>query len=168
MCALGCTCMRACDDPPEARTRVTPEDTACDVLVVEDNADDAEFTVRVLRKSVPGLRIAVAGDGLAALDFLLHRRSAAGRPAAGLPRAVLLDLKLPKLSGLEVLRRLKSDPATRALPVVVLTSSREPRDIHEAYLRGANGYVVKPVQYAELVVKLDDLARYWLGWNRTA
>ena len=133
----------------------------CDVLVVEDNADDAEFTVRVLRKSVPHVRIDVVPDGGEALARLLSE-------ASRLPRVVLLDLKLPKVHGLEVLRRLKHDPATRGLPVVVLTSSRERRDIHEAYLRGANSYVVKPVEYAELVARLDELARYWLTFNRTA
>jgi two-component system, response regulator len=137
-----------------------------DVLLVEDNPDDAEFTLRALRKASVALHVAVAEDGVAALDFLFCTGAYASRSPDTPPRVVLLDLKLPKIDGLEVLRRVKSDPRTRSVPVVMLTSSKERRDIHEAYLRGANSYIVKPVEYAELVTKLGDLVRYWLEVNK--
>jgi CheY-like chemotaxis protein len=136
-----------------------------DVLLVEDNPDDAEFTLRALRKANVGLRIALVEDGVSALEFVFRTGAYADRTPPTLPRVVLLDLKLPKVDGLEVLRRIKSDPRTRALPIVVLTSSREGRDIHEAYVHGANSYIVKPIEYAELIAKLGDLVRYWLQLN---
>jgi two-component system response regulator len=139
-----------------------------DVLLVEDNPDDAEFTLRALRRANVALRAAVAEDGVAALDFLFRTGTHVARSPAGPPRVVLLDLKLPKVDGLEVLRRAKADARTRSIPFVVLTSSKERRDIHEAYLRGANSYVVKPVEYAELITKLGDLVRYWLQLNQSA
>jgi two-component system response regulator len=138
-----------------------------DVLLVEDNPDDAEFTLRALRKANVTLRVAVAEDGVAALDYLFRTGTHATR-APATPRVVLLDLKLPKVDGLEVLRRAKSDPRTRTIPIVVLTSSKERRDVREAYLRGANSYIVKPVEYAELITKLGDLVRYWLQLNQDA
>lgn len=140
---------------------------AIDVLLVEDNPDDAEFTLRALRKANIDLCIALVEDGVSALDFVFRTGAYAGRTPLALPRVVLLDLKLPKVDGLEVLRRIKSDPSTRALPMVVLTSSRERRDIREAYLRGANSYIVKPIEYAELIAKLGDLVHYWLELNAT-
>ena len=138
-----------------------------DVLLVEDNPDDAEFTLRALRKANVALRVALAEDGVKALEFVFGTGSHAQRAGAALPRVVLLDLKLPKIDGLEVLRRIKSDTRTRALPIVVLTSSRERRDIQACYLGGANSYIVKPVEYAELIAKLGDLVRYWLQLNET-
>jgi two-component system, response regulator len=138
-----------------------------DVLLVEDNPDDAEFTLRALRKANVALQIALVEDGVSALEFVFRTGAHAERMPPTLPRVVLLDLKLPKVDGLEVLRRIKSDPRTRALPIVVLTSSREQRDIREAYVRGANSYIVKPIEYAELIAKLGDLVRYWLQLNET-
>jgi len=138
-----------------------------DVLLVEDNPDDAEFTLRALRKANVALRTALVEDGVSALEFVFCTGAHAERAPQTLPRVVLLDLKLPKVDGLEVLRRIKSDPRTRALPIVVLTSSREQRDIREAYVRGANSYIVKPIEYAELIAKLGDLVRYWLQLNET-
>jgi CheY-like chemotaxis protein len=138
-----------------------------DVLLVEDNPDDAEFTLRALRKANVALQVALVEDGVSALEFVFRTGAHADRLPATLPRVVLLDLKVPKVDGLEVLRRIKSDPRTRTLPIVVLTSSREQRDIHEAYVRGANSYIVKPIEYAELIAKLGDLVRYWLQLNET-
>ena len=136
-----------------------------DVLLVEDNPDDAEFTLRALRKANLGLRVARVEDGVQALEFVFGTGSHAQRAGAALPRVMLLDLKLPKVDGLEVLRRIKGDARTRLLPVVMLTSSRERRDIDACYLAGANSYIVKPVEYAELIAKLGDLVRYWLQIN---
>lgn len=137
-----------------------------DVLLVDDNPDDAEFTLRALRRAEPSLQVTVAEDGVTALDFMFCTGTFEARPPVA-PRVVLLDLKLPKIDGLEVLRRIKGDARTRNVPVVVLTSSKERRDIHEAYLRGANSYIVKPVEYVELVAKLQDLIRYWLQLNQS-
>ena len=139
-----------------------------DVLLVEDNPDDAEFTLRALRKANLGLNVARAEDGVQALEFIFGTGSYAQRAGAALPRVVLLDLKLPKVDGVEVLRRVKGDARTRVLPVVVLTSSRERRDIDACYAAGANSYVVKPVEYAELIAKLGDLVRYWLQLNEAS
>jgi two-component system, response regulator len=139
-----------------------------DVLLVEDNPDDAEFTLRALRKANLGLRVARVEDGVQALEFVFGTGSHAQRAGAALPRVVLLDLKLPKIDGLEVLRRIKGDARTRMLPVVMLTSSRERRDIDACYRAGANSYIVKPVEYAELIAKLGDLIRYWLQLNEAA
>jgi two-component system response regulator len=141
--------------------------SAIDVLLVEDNPDDAEFTLRALRKANVALRVALVEDGVSALEFVFRTGAHADRTPATLPRVVLLDLKLPKVDGLEVLRRIKADPRTRSLPMVVLTSSREQRDIREAYVHGANSYIVKPIEYAELIAKLGDLVRYWLQLNET-
>jgi two-component system, response regulator len=136
-----------------------------DVLLVEDNPDDAEFTLRALRKANVALRVAHVDDGVKTLEFVFGTGAYAERASAALPRLMLLDLKLPRVDGLEVLRRVKLDPRTRAMPVVVLTSSREERDIEEAYRLGTNSYIVKPVEYAELITKLSDLVRYWLQLN---
>lgn len=142
-------------------------DAAIDVLLVDDNPDDAEFTLRALRRSNAALQVTIAADGVEALECMFRTGAFTGRgPIA--PRLVLLDLKLPKIDGLEVLRRIKNDAATRSVPVVVLSSSKERRDIHEAYVRGANSYIVKPVEYVELVAKLQDLIRYWLELNQSA
>jgi two-component system response regulator len=139
-----------------------------DVLLVEDNPDDAEFTLRALRKANVALRVALVEDGVQALEFVFGTGEHAQRAGGSLPRVVLLDLKLPKIDGLEVLRRIKSDGRTRTLPIVVLTSSRERRDIQSCYMSGANSYIVKPVEYAELIAKLGDLVRYWLQLNEAA
>ena len=143
-----------------------PNDDPIDVLLVEDNPNDAEFSLRALRKSVPAQRIAHVADGAQALDFLFAAGAWAARAASRPPRVVLLDLKLPKVDGLEVLRRLKGDPRTRAIPVVVLTSSKEPRDVREAYENGVNSFVVKPVNFDAFTAALADLARYWVQVNQ--
>ena len=135
------------------------------VLLVEDNPDDAEFTLRALRKANVTLNVVLVDNGVKALEFVFGTGAYEPRAGAKLPRVMLLDLKLPKIDGLEVLRRIKTDPRTRSLPIVILTSSREARDIEESYRLGANSYIVKPVDYAEVIAKLGDLVRYWLQLN---
>lgn len=142
---------------------MSPE--AADVLLVEDNLDDADFTLRALRRANVLLRIVHVHDGMSALEYLAGTAAPEG---ARRPRVVLLDLKLPRIDGLEVLRRIRAHGGLRTLPVVVLTSSREPRDVAACYDRGANSYVVKPIEYAELIGTLGDLTRYWLAINEPA
>lgn len=132
------------------------------ILLVEDNADDEQLTLRAMRQSEVPNMIRVARDGAEALDHLFG--AAAG---ARLPDLVLLDLKLPKVSGLEVLERIRSEEATRGLPIVILTSSDEERDIVESYNLGANSYIRKPVDFDEFIDAVRQLGLYWLQMNRT-
>ncbi|MBK9702970.1 MAG: response regulator [Betaproteobacteria bacterium] len=134
-------------------------------MLVEDNPDDAEFTLRALRKANVALDVVRVEDGVAALEFVLGTGAQSARAGARLPRLMLLDLDLPKLDGLGVLRRLKADVRSKVLPVIVLTSSDRQADVREAYRLGANSYIVKPADYAALVAKLGDLVRYWLQVN---
>ena len=120
-----------------------------EVLLVEDNPNDLDLTLHAFRKNNFTQRIQVARDGADALDFLFCSGAHAGRSPVG-PRLILLDLKLPKVDGLEVMRRAKADPRTRAIPIVVLTSSSQERDISESYKLGANSYLVKPVDFTQL------------------
>lgn len=136
-----------------------------DILLVEDNPDDAEFTLRALRKAHVALNVVQVEDGVAALEFVLGTGAQSARAGARLPRLMLLDLNLPRLDGFGVLRRLKADVRGRVLPVVVLTSSDSPGDVREAFRLGANSYIVKPAAYPDLVAKLGDLVRYWLQVN---
>lgn len=132
------------------------------ILLVEDNADDEQLTLRAMRQSeVPNI-IRVARDGAEAIDHLFG-------PSSGsrLPDLVLLDLKLPKISGLEVLQKIRSESKTKTLPVVVLTSSDEERDIVESYNLGANSYIRKPVDFDEFIDAVKQLGLYWLSMNRT-
>lgn len=137
------------------------DQTAAEILLVEDNPSDVELALRALRKSGIGNRIQHARDGVEALDFL--QGAGAPRPV---PQLILLDLKLPRISGLEVLRRIRAEERTRLIPVVILTSSGEPRDIEEAYRLGANGYAVKPVDYERFVDMVGLIGRYWLQFNQ--
>jgi two-component system, response regulator len=132
------------------------------ILLVEDNPRDAELTLRAFRKANLANSILVAHDGVEALD-LVHSRLGADRP-----RVILLDLKLPKLDGLEVLRRLKSDEHTRSIPVVVVTSSNQDPDIKTAYDLGANSYVVKPVDFESFMRTMSQLGFYWLMVNQVS
>jgi len=141
------------------------DDTDVDVLLVEDNPNDAELTMRALRASVRGERFLHVEDGVKALGMLFAEGDAPARLAKP-PRMILLDLKLPKLDGLEVLRRVKQDERTRSIPVVVLTSSREERDILESYRLGANSYLVKPVGFEEYIAAIKEACRYWLVLNQ--
>jgi two-component system response regulator len=137
-----------------------------DILIVEDNPEDAELTVRALKARHLANRITLAEDGALALDFVFCRGRFAGRDFAERPKVVLLDLKLPKVSGLEVLRALKQDERTRSIPVVIVSSSREDPDIQRAYALGANSYVVKPVDFASFSDAVCQLGLYWLLVNQ--
>ena len=137
-----------------------------DVILVEDNPNDAELTMRALRKAVARERLAHVDDGVKAIDLVFGPEGLLARPKVRLPRMILLDLKLPKLDGLEVLRRLRGDERTRQIPVVVLTSSKEERDIEESYRLGVNSYLVKPVGFAEYVNSVEAAANYWMTLNQ--
>lgn len=138
-----------------------------EILLVEDSPTDRELTLRALEKAKIANRIEVARDGAEALDFIFGTGDHAGRAGEVPPRLVLLDLKLPKVDGLEVLERLKKDPATRSIPVVVLTSSREQRDLVESYNLGVNSYIVKPVDFEGFMAAVRELGMYWLILNQT-
>ena len=138
------------------------------ILLVEDNPDDEALTIRALKKNNIANDVVVARDGTEALDYVFGTGAYAGRDVAQLPQVVLLDLKLPKLDGLEVLKRIRSDARTKLLPVVVLTSSNEDRDLVESYSRGANSYVRKPVDFQQFAEAVQTLGLYWLVLNQTA
>ncbi len=131
-----------------------------EILLVEDNPDDLELTLRALRKHHIANSVHVARDGAEALDYLFTEC-----PAGRCPKVILLDLKLPKVDGLDVLRRIKGDPRLRSLPVVILTSSREERDLVESYNLGANSYIVKPVDFAQFTESVQQLGLYWMLLN---
>jgi len=135
------------------------------ILLVEDNPDDEALTLRALRKNNVMNRIEVARDGVEALDFLFARGAHAGRNPADQPAVILLDLKLPKLDGLEVLREIRANPSTRRLPVVILTSSREQQDLVGGYDLGANSYIRKPVDFDQFLNAVKQLQLYWLVLN---
>ena len=139
---------------------------AVDILLVEDNPQDAELTIRALKKHNLANRLITVEDGAEALDFIFCRGKYATRELSHSPKVVLLDLKLPKVSGLEVLRALKQDERTRTIPVVVVTSSREDPDIKTAYSLGANSYVVKPVDFDAFAESVSSLGLYWLLVNQ--
>lgn len=138
---------------------------AVDILLVEDNAEDVEMTLRALHRARLTNPVEVVEDGAAALDYIFGTGRFAGRDAARRPKVVLLDLKLPKIDGLEVLRRLRADERTRDMPVVVLTSSREQPDVAEAYRLGVNSYIVKPVDFDRFVEAVAQVGLYWMLLN---
>lgn len=135
-----------------------------ELLLVEDNPADVRLTLRALSQYNVANRIQVARDGAEALDFLFGTEDGNGGAFAP-PRVILLDLKLPKVDGLEVLRRVKADERTRAIPIVVLTSSREERDIVESYTLGVNSYIVKPVDFTQFSESMRAIGMYWLLLN---
>ena len=137
------------------------------ILLVEDNPSDEALTLRALRKNNISSPVVVKRDGAEALDYLLARRSDSGG-ACALPQLILLDLKLPKIDGLEVLRRIRADARTRLLPVVILTSSREDTDLVRGYDLGANGYVRKPVDFVQFAEAVRQIGLYWLIINEPA
>jgi two-component system response regulator len=137
------------------------------ILLVEDNPDDELLALRALRKNGIASEVVVARDGVEALDYLFATGEYSGRDIEDAPQLVLLDLKLPKLDGLEVLRRLRSDERTRLLPVVILTSSKERQDMLDGYGLGANSYVRKPVNFERFVEAVEQLKLYWLVLNES-
>ena len=136
-----------------------------EILLVEDNPEDVELILRALQRGNLANRIEVVRDGEEALDFLFCRGLYEGRSFESPPRVVLLDLKLPKVDGLEVLRQLKSDPRTKPIPIVVLTASREEKDMVNTYHLGGNGYIQKPVDFDKFRETVIELGLYWLVVN---
>jgi two-component system response regulator len=135
------------------------------ILLIEDNSSDVDLTQRALEKGRIANEVVVARDGREALDYLWGEGAHAGRDASDLPAVTLLDLKLPKVPGLEVLRRIRADSRTRRLPVVILTSSKEEEDLASGYDLGANSYIRKPVDFRQFTAAIEQLGLYWLVWN---
>ena len=136
-----------------------------EILLVEDNPNDVELTLRALTKHNLANKVHVVKDGAEALEYIFANGSYAQRKVEDHPKVILLDLKLPKVDGLEVLRRIKSDERTKVIPVVVLTSSKEERDLVESYKLGANSYITKPVDFDKFVESVSELGLYWLLLN---
>jgi two-component system response regulator len=152
---------------PDKQTR--NEGTAVgkvEIVIVEDNPNDAELILRVFRKHNMPNQVILLKDGAEALDFLFVHDGCGLTPANVTCRVILLDLKLPKVDGIEVLRRIKADERTRGIPVVVLTSSTEQRDLKDAYELGVNSYVAKPIKFEEFAKAVADLGLYWLVLNK--
>jgi CheY-like chemotaxis protein len=137
-----------------------------EILLVEDNPTDAELTIRALKKNNLANKLVWVKDGAEALDFLFATGAYTGRNVTCPLKVVLLDLRLPKVDGMEVLRKIKGDERTRAIPVVVLTSSKEDRDVAESYKLGVNSFISKPVGFEEFAKTVSDLGLYWLLVNR--
>ena len=142
------------------------ESEQIEILLVEDSAEDAELTLRALKKHNLANRILHAKDGVEALDFLFSRGAHASQSTLRMLRVVLLDLKLPRVDGIEVLSQMRADPRTKLVPVVVLTSSREDPDIARCYALGVNSYIVKPVEFEEFMKAVSSLGMYWLLLNQ--
>jgi two-component system response regulator len=143
------------------------KDSIVELLLVEDNPQDLELVLRALKKANLSNTIHIARDGAEALDYIFCEGEFASRSIADTPKVVLLDLKLPKIDGLTVLRRMKGDPRTSMIPVVVLTSSQEQQDVIESYKLGVNSYIVKPVNFEGFMTAVRDLGLYWLLMNQS-
>ena len=143
------------------------ENTIIEILLIEDNMNDAELTIRALKKNNIANNIIHLEDGAIALDFLFGKGEYHGRNTNNQPKVILLDLKMPKVSGLEVLEQIKTDSNMRGIPVVMLTSSKEHPDIEKAYLLGANSYIVKPVDFESFRKTVNELGIYWLMFNQS-
>lgn len=137
-----------------------------EIMIIEDNQEDAELTMRALKKHHLANKIVHLVDGAEALDFIYGQGDFAGRNINQVPKVILVDLKMPKVSGLEVLKAIKSDPRIKMIPVVILTSSAEDPDIKEAYELGANSYIVKPVDFNVFFKTVAELGLYWLVVNK--
>jgi two-component system response regulator len=137
-----------------------------EILLVEDNPTDAELAMRALKKSSLANKLVWVKDGAEALDFIFATGAYSGRQITNGPKVILLDLRLPKVDGMEVLRRVKQDERTRTIPVVVLTSSKEDRDVAESYQLGVNSYISKPVEFDAFAKTVSELGLYWLLVNR--
>ena len=138
-----------------------------EILLVEDNRQDAEMTIRALKKCSILNKLYWAKDGVEALEFIRGEGSYQSRDQEKLPKLILLDLKMPRLDGLDVLRALKADPKTRGIPIVAMTSSNQERDVTESYRLGVNGYVTKPVQFASFMEAVANIGMFWLFVNQT-
>jgi CheY-like chemotaxis protein len=145
---------------------MSPLSDEVEILLVEDTPADAELTIRALKKRSLINNLVWVKDGAEALDFLFAAGAYAGRDSAQKPKVVLLDLRLPRVSGVEVLRRIRSEPLTRSIPVVVLTSSKEDVDVEECYKLGVNSYITKPVSFDDFTRVVGELGLYWLLLNR--
>ena len=139
-----------------------------EILLVEDNPNDVKLTLHAFKAANLANTVHVARDGVEALDFLFGSAPSTDQKALENPKLILLDLKLPRLDGHEVLKRIKNDPRTRGIPVVVLTSSSEERDVMRTYNGGANSYIVKPVDFQQFTESVRDIGKYWLVINHTA
>ncbi|MES2621083.1 MAG: response regulator [Bacteroidota bacterium] len=137
-----------------------------EILLVDDNSSDADMVIRVLRKNNLAGKLLHLKDGVEALDFIFNEGEYAGREVQRPSKVVLLDLKMPRVGGIEVLKRIKADERTRKIPVVVLTSSREHSDVQTCYDLGANGYIVKPVEFEEFQKTISDLGHFWINTNQ--
>lgn len=137
-----------------------------EILLVEDNLSDAELTIRALKKSNLANKIVHLEDGQEALDYIFTEGNYSGRNIEETPKVILLDLKMPKINGIQVLQKIKSDERTKKIPVVVLTSSKEDPDIQECYRLGVNSYVVKPVQFEKFLQAVSELGLYWMLINQ--
>jgi CheY-like chemotaxis protein len=142
------------------------KEPAVEILLVEDNPNDVELALHALKKNKLINRIQVARDGEEALDYVFCKGSFADRDIHLIPKLILLDLKLPKIDGIEVLRQIKSDPITKSIPVVVLTTSREERDVLESYRLGVNSYILKPVDFDQFVDSVRQIGFYWMLLNQ--
>ena len=138
-----------------------------EILLVEDNPRDAELTLHALRENNVINHVEMVADGAEALDFIFCKGNYTYRSPDNIPKLILLDLKLPKIDGLEVLQTLKSDPKTKKIPIVVLTSSSEERDVVESYKLGVNSYIVKPIDFQQFTNAVRQLGLYWILYNKT-
>jgi len=143
------------------------ENTGLEILLVEDNMNDAELTIRALKKVNLANKLVHVKDGAEALDFLFCRGAFEMRAMSQLPKVMLLDIKMPKVDGIEVLRQIKANDSTKNIPVVIMTSSKEQQDIIDSYNLGVNSYVVKPVEFQNFAKAVSDLGLYWLLVNET-
>jgi CheY-like chemotaxis protein len=142
------------------------EEEKLDILLIEDNSNDAELTIRALKKNKVASSIVHLRDGASALDFLFGKGAFENRDTGIKPKIILLDLKMPKVDGIEVLRKIKTDELTKKIPVVVFTSSKETSDLEKAYSYGANSYIVKPVDFDAFSSTIAETGRYWILLNQ--